>query len=355
MILTGSGTQALELAFRKATGSSESNRLLALPAYSCYDVATAAVGANVPIVFYDLDPGTLTPDLEDLRRALTAGAGVVAIASLYGFPVDWDEITGCCRETGAVVIEDAAQGLGSSWRGEEGGTFGDLTVLSFGRGKGWTGGGGGALLIRGDKRTPGEVVEEADPGAGMGSGLRAGVLSVAQWALGRPGLYGLPNALPGLALGETHYREPSPRRSISSFSAALALATAGAATREAGARRAKASRIWEMLETTVPETHLRRVRPLIGGESSYLRFPALLGPHAQAAWDPREAASRGVMGGYPHPLPKLPALAGRMKASGRVFPGAQELSDGLITLPTHSLLTEADLQPLAEFLRSGSF
>ena len=47
---------------------------------------------------------------------------------------------------GLAVVEDAAQGLGATWRGRPLGSFGDVSVLSFGRGKGWTGGVGGALL-----------------------------------------------------------------------------------------------------------------------------------------------------------------------------------------------------------------
>ena len=61
--LTGSGTQALQLALARVPVSSDGSApLVALPAYTCFDVATAAVAAQVRVVFYDVDPLFLTPD-----------------------------------------------------------------------------------------------------------------------------------------------------------------------------------------------------------------------------------------------------------------------------------------------------
>jgi len=77
VVLTRSGTQALELALRIGAGSFRAVDPVALPAYSCFDLATAAVGAGVQVRFYDLDPSTLSPDLESVREAVRGGARVV--------------------------------------------------------------------------------------------------------------------------------------------------------------------------------------------------------------------------------------------------------------------------------------
>jgi hypothetical protein len=241
---------------READGET---RPVALPAYSCYDVATAAVGAEVPLRFYDLDPGSLAPDSASFRRVLASGAGAVVVANLYGFPVDWDLVRDACEDEGVTLIEDAAQGLGSSWRGREGGTFGDLTVLSFGRGKGWTGGGGGALLVREGRWNEAEGTEQSLSPPGRLAGVRAAALALAQWGLGRPALYALPTALPGLALGETVYRPPSPRKAISAYQAAQALATAQAARHEVSARRERTRRLLERLGPSGLHRTLRQI------------------------------------------------------------------------------------------------
>src|SRR5690606_9592300 len=92
---------------------------------------------------------SLTPDGPSLRAALARRPAAVVAGSLYGFPLDWDGLRDACDDADALLIEDSAQGLGSGWKGRPGGSLGDLTVLSFGRGKGWSAGGGGALLARG--------------------------------------------------------------------------------------------------------------------------------------------------------------------------------------------------------------
>jgi dTDP-4-amino-4,6-dideoxygalactose transaminase len=90
--LCGSGTDALQRGIRLAAARVGRRAAVALPAYSCFDLASAAIGTDLPIVLYDLDPDTLGPDLDSLRHALAAGARVVVISPLYGMPVDWAEI-----------------------------------------------------------------------------------------------------------------------------------------------------------------------------------------------------------------------------------------------------------------------
>ncbi|MEQ1857302.1 MAG: aminotransferase class I/II-fold pyridoxal phosphate-dependent enzyme, partial [Longimicrobiales bacterium] len=109
-VLMASGTHALQLALEVAMAKRRG--LVALPAYSCYDIVTAAVGAKVEATFYDIDPVSLSPDMQSLTQALEAGATTVVAGNLYGFPLDWDAIRAACDAHGAFLIEDAAQGLG---------------------------------------------------------------------------------------------------------------------------------------------------------------------------------------------------------------------------------------------------
>src|SRR5207247_11224127 len=124
------------------------------------DVATAAVAVNARIALYDGHPATLAPDLASLTATLAEGARIVVVAPLYGMPVDWDAVEQCVAEFGALAIEDAAQGHGACWRGRPLGGLARPSVLSFSRGRGWTAGRGGALLVRG----AGPVVAGTRPG-----------------------------------------------------------------------------------------------------------------------------------------------------------------------------------------------
>ncbi|MGH7734000.1 MAG: DegT/DnrJ/EryC1/StrS family aminotransferase, partial [Gemmatimonadales bacterium] len=185
--LLGSGTQALQLSIHLASRRVGGHPTVALPAYTCFDVAAAAVGAGVSLTLYDVDPANLAPDLDSLRRAFDEGARIVVIAPLYGVPVDWDAIAACAAAAGAFLIEDAAQGHAASWRGRPLGTLAALSILSFGRGKGWTGGRGGAVLARGGVHSSGDPPAEG-PGLWNETVTLAG--AAAHCALGRPSLFG---------------------------------------------------------------------------------------------------------------------------------------------------------------------
>jgi len=189
VLLTDSGTGALTLAIG-ASLAGQPGASVALPAYGCYDLATAADGAGSPVLLYDLDPATLAPDLASLRRALERGARAVVLAHWYGIPVDPESVS-AAGAAGVTVIEDAAQGAGAAWRGRQLGSFGDLAVLSFGRGKGNTAGRGGALVAHG---APGSAAfARAHPQVARARrGAQECVQLKAQWLLGRSALYAVP-------------------------------------------------------------------------------------------------------------------------------------------------------------------
>ena len=329
--LFASGTQALQVAL---TGSAP---IVALPAFTCFDVATAAVGAGLRITLYDVDPVTLTPDLDSLRGALADGAGIVVVAPLFGLPPDWEAVQSLAATAGAVLVEDAAQGAGASWRGRPLGSLGGMSVLSFGRGKGWTGGGGGALLTRHRNARP-----STGKGHDRGGDLRTVSLAAAQWTFGRRALYGIPAALPWLGLGETRYRDPVPPRPLSRAAASLLLDGATAANREGAARKRRAARLLEMV-TRRPG--LEPIVPLQGGVPGYLRLPLRVKGGLSGLANPEAAIRLGVAPSYPKPIGELPAVGARL-VTRWPWPGAEELARDLITLPTHSLLTADDLERL---------
>lgn len=336
VVLTDSGTDALQLAFGAAFHALPGPAVVALPAYSCFDVATAAVGSGAAIVCYDIDPGTLAPDLPSLRWCLQQGARVIVIAPLYGVPVDIAAIERLAAEWHAVVIEDAAQGSGATWQGRSLGTLAPVSVMSFGRGKGWTGGSGGAVLCR-------DPAPWSDSLTLLGGRSRvaecaAFAAAMAQWTFGRPELYAIPSVLPGLHLGETRYHRPRVGRPMRRVAAALLEHLATEAAAEAAYRR----EVGQWYDEAVPwSSALLRIRGAPHGRSGWLRYPVLRVDGWGGLRDPAEARALGLAPGYPRPLPSLPAVLERVPpgTEQRPTPGAHELTRQLITLPTHSLLT----------------
>ena len=345
VLLTGSGTQALQGAIRVAASLAGGAHVVALPAFCCFDVATAAVGAGLDIALYDVDPATLAPDLASLERALQVGARVVVACPLFGVPFDWDAVERLTDAYGAVAIEDAAQGHGGSWRGTVLGSLGRLSILSFGRGKGWTGSRGGALLLRGG----GGARPVTEPASGFAlSGALVGT-ALAQWLLARPSLYRIPTAIPFLGLGETRYREPGATHEMAVTAAALALRTREAATREAESRRA-AGAFWT--EQLRGGDGVELVAVPADGQAGWLRYPIRVAGGMRGV--SRAALALGVARTYPTTLAELAAVRERLRNPAERWPGSLELVRTLVTLPTHSRVSLPERQRLARLMdRAG--
>lgn len=99
-------------------------------------------------VFIDTEADSWNMDPEALERAFEAYPDVrlVIYAELYGFPGRVDRIRDICRRHGALLIEDAAEALGSTLNGKPCGSFGDYGTLSYNGNKIITGSAGGCLL-----------------------------------------------------------------------------------------------------------------------------------------------------------------------------------------------------------------
>lgn len=337
--LTDSGTSALALAILASTPAGQGT--VALPAYGCYDLATAAEASGAEVVLYDLDPGTLGPDESSLRGVLDRGVTRLVVVHLFGLPVDLDAVTAIAAEAGVQLIEDAAQGAGSTWAGRPLGSFGQWSVLSFGRGKGRSAGGGGALLGRGEgARSAEAMIDDAlDDGE---VGVRNFVGWLAQWGLGRPALYGIPASIPALRLGETVYHDPRPPRWISDWCRHAVPSALEASNAETARRREHAARL---LAAVRAAPGLAEVAVGQRAQPGYLRLP-VRARSTEAARRLQRLRPLGVMPAYPRPLVDLERFASRVRNRDQGFPGAVELADRLHTLPTHSRVTARDLREL---------
>ncbi len=149
-LAVSSGTAAIHLALM-ALGVGKGDIVLC---QSLTFVATANpimyVGATP--VFIDSEPTTwnMCPNaLEDaLRHYVKVGKKpkAVIVVHLYGMPAMLDEIMYLCKRYGVFFIEDAAEALGSEYKGQKAGAFGDIGILSFNGNKIITTSGGGAML-----------------------------------------------------------------------------------------------------------------------------------------------------------------------------------------------------------------
>lgn len=143
-----SGTAALHLA-TILSGVKEGDIVFAQSLTFSASVNPACYEKAIP-VFIDSEQETWNMDPEALRRAFEKyphPAAVIAV-HLYGTPAKIDEIKAICEEHQVPLIEDAAESLGSTFRGRMTGTFGDFGVYSFNGNKIITTSGGGMLMSK---------------------------------------------------------------------------------------------------------------------------------------------------------------------------------------------------------------
>jgi dTDP-4-amino-4,6-dideoxygalactose transaminase len=125
----GSGTDALLLTLR-ALGIGAGDDVI-VPANTFIASAEAVVLAGATPVFADVSPDTLLLTPEELEAAITPRTAAVIVVHLYGQMPDMDALSLSADRAGIVLIEDAAQAHGASWRGQRAGSTGRTGCFSF--------------------------------------------------------------------------------------------------------------------------------------------------------------------------------------------------------------------------------
>jgi hypothetical protein len=342
-VLTDSGTSALALALHVTVPA---GGIVAIPGFGCVDVLAAARHAGLRVRTYDVAPDTLSPDLESLGRALERGAHAVIVTHLFGFAADMPRVLALAHMHGATVIEDAAQGSGGRLHNRPLGAFADLVVLSFGRGKGMSAGGGGALVARSAPR-----LRDVDAATGQFGAPTAGwtqlAVSVAVALLARPNLYALPASIPSLRLGEVVFRAAHDAAPLSRAGVTLLRAALRRVAADVRDRGIRADRIRAMFGVAVGAAGgvapVALPKPLEGSTPGWLRFPvrAQRGHHI--------GAGLGIVRPYPRAIADIPQAQSLLADGECASEASRDLAASLWTLPTHHHVTDDDVQAMAQW------
>ncbi len=159
VLLTGSGTHALELAswlLELAPGDE-----VIVPSFTFSTTAASVVMTGATPVFVDIDPATGSLDIDAAEAALTEHTRAVYVVHYGGVAPEMSRLTAMAWRAGVRIVEDNAHGLGGLWGGRPLGSFGTLAAQSFHATKNVQCGEGGALLINDPSlRARAEVLRE---------------------------------------------------------------------------------------------------------------------------------------------------------------------------------------------------
>ena len=158
-LLTTSCTHATEMA--ALLSDIKPGDEVIMPAFTFVSTADAFVLRGATPVFVDIRPDTMNLDEKLIEAAITEKTRAIVPVHYAGVACEMDTIMDIAARHNLVVIEDAAQGIMSSYKGHALGTIGDFGCFSFHETKNYSMGEGGALLIRDQKNVENaEIIRE---------------------------------------------------------------------------------------------------------------------------------------------------------------------------------------------------
>jgi len=145
VLLTTSGTTALEMA--AVLCDIQAGDEVIMPSYTFCSTANAFVQRGAKIVFVDIRPDTMNIDETKIEEAVTSKTKAIVPVHYAGVSCEMNTIMKIAKKYNLFVVEDAAQGVMSSYKGEALGTIGDFGCYSFHETKNYSMGEGGAIVI----------------------------------------------------------------------------------------------------------------------------------------------------------------------------------------------------------------
>ncbi|MDO4483873.1 MAG: dTDP-4-amino-4,6-dideoxygalactose transaminase [Clostridia bacterium] len=148
-LLTTSGTTALDMAALLCDIKAGDEVILSSFTFSSTATAFALFGAK--LVFVDIRPDTMNIDETKIEAAITDKTKAIVVTHYAGVACEMDTIMEIARRHGVKVVEDAAQGVMSTYKGRALGTIGDFGCYSFHETKNYSMGEGGAIIINNEE------------------------------------------------------------------------------------------------------------------------------------------------------------------------------------------------------------
>jgi perosamine synthetase len=139
-----SGTAALEIALKILNFKPGSE--IIIPTFNIISAALAVVKNDLKPVLVDSCLVSWNMCLKDFEKKITKKTKAVIVTHTYGFPCDMDEIIKICRKNKIIIIEDAAEMVGQTYKGRPCGSFGEISIVSLYANKHITTGEGGMIL-----------------------------------------------------------------------------------------------------------------------------------------------------------------------------------------------------------------
>lgn len=329
-------------------GSEREGNTVLVPSFCSSDYPEAIEGLGFETARYDVDPETLSADLDCVRdHAFDDTLAVIAV-NVLGYTSAMDELESLCSQRDTALIEALGYGIGTEYEGTRLGTFGDYSVLNFQQGKPIPIGGG--MVVSQDPAVTFSDANRDPVGPNLGT--------LAGYALfSRPRLYGVftralkpvlsvlngtdrPSTHPGSKF-DVRYRRPYD--TISNFQGAVGHRVFDQLP-EHRRQRAQNAVFYRQELTEFPG--VTPIEPVSGvSNHQHVRFPVRLDSTDRRNTLAKALGDAGIQASAMYDWPPIdPAVSG----------GGAKLQQQLLTLPTHPYVTDSDRRRVVRIFRENT-
>ena len=348
IFLVSSGKCALTLILEALHDLHPERNEVLIPAYICFSVPSAIVRAGLKVILCDVDPDTLTFDLNQLRHIIKERSEqllAIVPAHLFGLPVNIDNIKNIIRDPAITIIEDAAQAMGAKHNGAYLGKLGDVGFFSLGRGKALSTVEGGIILT--DRENIAKSLKSQYKKLAPYNNYQLILLIIKcflLWIFSRPNLFWLPKGLPFLRVGDTFYDPNFSKHTLFPFQAGIARNWKNKLHSFYKIRQ-KNSFFWLNL---LKSQKFKLYCDVNSPAPCFLRFPTIINDSSfpNDLFKTSFNDGLGIMTTYPTSINLIPEL--RSEFSDERFEIAEKLAQKMVTFPVHPFLTENDTSKITE-------
>ena len=314
-----SGTCTMEIALRIA-GIGAGDEVITTP-NSWVATANVVIETGATPVFVDIDPKTHNIDLNKLEAAITPRTKAIIPVHMCGLPCDMDQLYALAKKHNLRVVEDAAQAIGSTWKGQRIGAFGDFASFSFQVNKNIMTGEGGCLVLNNEDEA--KLAEKFR----LQGVVRSGLDGIDVDVLG--GKYNMTDIAAAIGLGQMKRLD------------------------EFNAKRAALARHYFQQFGTEFEAQTGAELPVADFENSnWHMFHLVLPERVERAQFMQNMLDRGIGLGYHYRAIHLFTLYRQRGFTDGMFPVAERIGKQIVTLPLFPSMTENDVERVVTEVKS---
>lgn len=344
--LMSSGRAAMAMLFTilKQNNPQEQRDEIVLPAYTCYSVPAAAEIAGLKVRICDVDPHTLSYDMEQFRSIDFTRVLCVVSGNLYGYPDDMKTIESITEKAGCYLLDDAAQSMNAMVDQRYAGTWGDIGLYSLDKGKNITSLQGGIIVTDNDQIAS-WISQQLDtlPPASVKQQLADGLKLIAYMLMLKPCFYWIPANIPALGLGKTIYTTDYLFCRYSRSMSALAWRLFKRIDEISRLRTERARKMIELLQSINGIKFIHKVND--SALPVYLRLPLLVdsSKNRNTIIAELNRAGIGASASYPQSIADLEDICDFAVIHNNVASSGQYIASHILTLPTLSYMNDKDM------------